>query len=151
VPDEVRQLWQCCQVIKKERTNRTSGHPRGESHDYPFSRVLKCHRCGNPYHGEAVYYKNHAYLRLIHKRRTLGKQCDIMPKERLRKALENLRKQHLWGDISDIDYRRERADLERQIQALTTHTIPVHFVYKSTERPGCYSKRFPSRFCVYRC
>ena len=43
---------------------------------------MKCYRCGNPYHGEAVYYKNHAFLRLIHERRALGKQCDIMPKSR---------------------------------------------------------------------
>ncbi|MFC1994787.1 hypothetical protein ACFLVK_00055 [Chloroflexota bacterium] len=45
--------------------------------------------------------------------------------ERLSKVLENLRKQHLWNDISDVDYRRERSDLERQIKALTPSATPV--------------------------
>ncbi|OGC94402.1 MAG: hypothetical protein A2W25_01850 [candidate division Zixibacteria bacterium RBG_16_53_22] len=174
VPEDVRQLWLRCQVIKKERTNRPTGHPRRESHDYPFSHVLKCHQCGNSYHGEAVYYKDRTKLRLIHERHSQGKQCNTLPKsrsveslnkefgervlayvnldegwktriiaalmsnggisedkadqnqaERFRKVLENLRKQHLWGDISDVDYKRERADLERQIKALTLDTTPV--------------------------
>jgi hypothetical protein len=174
VPDEVKQLWQHCQVIKKARLNRTSGHPRGESHDYPFSKVLKCHRCGNAYHGEAVYYKGKADLRLTHERRAMGKQCEVLPRsrsvasvsrefadrvlayvtldegwkqrmiaaltnnggvteakanqvqaERLHKAIENLRKQHLWGDISDINYERERSELERQLKAVTPDTTPI--------------------------
>ncbi|MFC2021199.1 hypothetical protein ACFLU1_05380 [Chloroflexota bacterium] len=148
--------------------------PRKESHDYPFSHVLKCHQCGNSYHGEAVYYKDRTKLRLIHERHSQGKQCNILPKsrsveslnkefgervlsyikldeewkirimavlmnnggitkdranqnqaERLSKVLENLRKQHLWNDISDVDYRRERVDLERQIKALTPNTTHV--------------------------
>ena len=174
VPDEVKQLWLQCQVIKKERANRPSGRPRRESHDYPFSHVLKCHRCGNSYHGEAVYYKERTKLRSIHERHSQGKQCNILPKsrsveslnkelgervlayvnlgegwktrimavlrtngriiedrtnqnqaERLSKVLENLRKQHLWNDISDVEYRRERADLERQIEVLTPNITTV--------------------------
>jgi site-specific DNA recombinase len=173
VPDEVKQLWLRCQVIKKERTNRPAGRPRRESHDYPFSHVLKCHHCGNSYHGEAVYYKDTTKLRLIHERHSHGKQCNIMPKSRsvdslnrefaervlayvnldkgwktrvmavilnsgvtenkanqdqanrLSKVLENLRKQHLWGDISDADYKCKRDDLERQIKVLTPDTTPV--------------------------
>jgi DNA invertase Pin-like site-specific DNA recombinase len=174
VPDEVRQLWLRCQVIKHERTNRPVGHPRNETHDYPFSHVLKCNQCGNSYHGEAVYYKDHTKLRLIHERHSQGKQCKIMPKsrsveslsqefaervlayvkldegwktrtmavltsdggvthdkanqeqaEKLNKVLENLRKQHLWGDISDVDYRHERGELARQINDLSRDTTPV--------------------------
>jgi DNA invertase Pin-like site-specific DNA recombinase len=174
VPDEVKQLWQRCQIIKRARLNRTAGHPRGESHDYPFSRVLKCHRCGNAYHGEAIYYKGKANLRLTHERRTMGKQCEVLPRsrsveslsqefadrvlayvtldegwkkriiaaltdnggitdskankvqaERLQRAIENLRKQHLWGDISDIDYKRERAEMDRQLKAITPATASI--------------------------
>lgn len=62
--------------------------------------------------------------------------------ERLRKALENLRKQHLWGDISDIDYRRERADLERQIQAITPDTI--HVEIPNLERAAQLLKELPA-------
>ena len=34
--------------------------------------------------------------------------------ERLRRALENLRKQHQWGNISDDEYRRER-EIQREL------------------------------------
>ena len=37
--------------------------------------------------------------------------------ETIKRALENLRKQHLWGDLLDEEYRRERAALERQLRS----------------------------------
>ena len=135
---------------------------------------MKCHQCGNSYHGEAVYYKDRTKLRLIHERHSQGKRCNILPKsrsvaslnqefgkrvlayvnlgegwktrvkavltnnggitedranqnqaERLSKVLENLCKQHLWNDISDVDYRGERADLERQIRAIIPNVTPL--------------------------
>jgi hypothetical protein len=43
---------------------------------------------------------------------------------RLRGALENLRKQHLWGDISDDGYRQERTSLERQLKSVSYACIP---------------------------
>jgi len=46
--------------------------------------------------------------------------------ERLRRALENLRKQHQWGDISDNEYRREREILMRQLKVHTTTVEPTH-------------------------
>ncbi len=83
VPDEVRDLWHRCQEIKGNRANTKVGHPRNESHDYPTSRVMKCHRCGSPYHGEAVYYRGRTILRMTHERRTLvGRQCDVWPRSR---------------------------------------------------------------------
>ncbi|MBI4311717.1 MAG: recombinase family protein [Chloroflexi bacterium] len=45
---------------------------------------------------------------------------------RLESALANLRKQHLWGDISDEDYRRDRDVLERQLKALAPPGAKVH-------------------------
>lgn len=45
---------------------------------------------------------------------------------RLKQALKNLRKQHLWGDISDSDYRRERTALERELKIATPHPTPTH-------------------------
>jgi DNA invertase Pin-like site-specific DNA recombinase len=162
VPAEVRELWTSCQAVKSIRAVTRSGHPRVESHGYPFSRILRCQRCGSPYHGEAVYYRGNTDLRMTHERRTVGKACSIRPRsrsvdsltgefcdrvvsqihledswkpmvmkalldekkttdthdrqDRLARALENLRKQHLWGDISDDVYRRDRVPLERQLQ-----------------------------------
>ena len=46
--------------------------------------------------------------------------------ERLQRALENLRKQHQWGDISDDEYRRERDILIRQLKVHTTAVKPAH-------------------------
>jgi hypothetical protein len=40
--------------------------------------------------------------------------------------LENLRKQHLWGDISDDEYRRDRTALERQLKAISPPPEPVN-------------------------
>jgi DNA invertase Pin-like site-specific DNA recombinase len=172
VPSEVRELWLRCQEVKRERVIQTAGHPRNEKHEYPFSRLLKCQRCGNPYHGEAVYSRNGANLRLIHERRGLGRKCDSRPRSRsveslcqefsdrvlahvhlddgwknmivaamraepelkdlqgqrnrLTRALENLRKQHLWGDISDDEYRQERTALERQLKIVSHDPVPAH-------------------------
>lgn len=36
----------------------------------------------------------------------------------LDKALKNLRKQHLWGDLTDEEYRYEKRELERQVNTL---------------------------------
>jgi len=171
VPGEVEDLWLRCQAIKKNRTNGFAGHPRGEDHTYPFSKVLKCHKCGSAFHGEAGRYKDNCTLRLVHERRTEGRNCNTKPHsrqvdelirefgqrvlayvhldngwqapiiERLRceaevkgdqqreariiKAMENLRKQHLWGDITDEDYRRERAILERDLKIAAPDLRPV--------------------------
>lgn len=171
VPDEVRELWLRCQSTKNGRAITKAGHPRRENNDYPFSRILKCQRCGNPYHGEAVYYRGRTGLRLTHERRALGRKCDTWPRsrsvvslnkefgervlacikldegwkdlivaalrsndevkgiqeqsDRLLKALENLRKQHLWGDISDDDYRGERVSLERQLKVANPDPRPT--------------------------
>ena len=37
---------------------------------------------------------------------------------RMERALTNLRKQHLWGDITDEEYRQEKQELERQLKAV---------------------------------
>ena len=45
---------------------------------------------------------------------------------RIEKAIENLRKQHKWGDIEDEQYRRERQKLERQIKSLLHTDLPIN-------------------------
>ena len=44
--------------------------------------------------------------------------------QRLRQALDNLRKQHIWGDIADEEYRQDRAALERQLKLLERPAQP---------------------------
>jgi len=47
--------------------------------------------------------------------------------ERMRRALENLRKQYQWGDISDDEYRREQGSIMRQLKVHTSTTVmPTH-------------------------
>ena len=41
---------------------------------------------------------------------------DNGQQDRLERALDNLRKQHKWGDLSDLEYRRERDLLMRQLK-----------------------------------
>ena len=61
--------------------------------------------------------------------RALRQEKDAPPcdqeQARLERALTNLRKQHLWGDISDEEYRQEKQELERQRNRLTPLSVTV--------------------------
>lgn len=172
VPAEVKELWLKCQDVKRERARMAAGHPRAPARSYPFSRILACHRCGSPYHGEAVRKRGRMVLRLFHVRQGEGRACGVSPAsqtvralthqfgdrvlpylrpgedwrpritaalargrtsaldggkvQRLKQALENLRKQHLWGHLPDEDYLRERLTLERELKALEGPSQVVH-------------------------
>ena len=45
-----------------------------------------------------------------------AKEQDHGHKGRLPRAIENLRRQHLWGNLSDDDCRRERESLKGQMK-----------------------------------
>ena len=62
--------------------------------------------------------------------------------ERLRRALENLRKQHQWGDISDDEYRREREIIMRQLKVHTTTVKPTHL--PNLERAANFLEDLPA-------
>lgn len=87
VPQEVKELWRKCQEAKVRRRNTASGHPRGQARHFPFSRVLTCQRCGNPYYGEAVRNGEKEDLRLSHERRGSGRYCNARPRSRSVSAL----------------------------------------------------------------
>ena len=40
-------------------------------------------------------------------------------RDKLHQAIQNLRKQHLWGDISDADYRHDKMMLDRQLKTIS--------------------------------
>ena len=82
VCQEVKDLWLKCQETKAFRRNTTAGHPRGPARHFPFSRVLACHRCGNPYYGEAVRNGDQVDLRLSRERRGSGRYCNPKPRSR---------------------------------------------------------------------
>jgi hypothetical protein len=170
ISPEIRELWLRCQQVKVERQVATRGQPRGNARHFPFSKVLRCQRCHQPYYGETVYQSGNAQLRLSHERQNVGRNCDVRPRSqsvadlsrqfqdrvlpylvlpdtwesiilaavqgeneskvetndipRIQRALENLRKQHLWGDLSDNDYRKERLALERQMKIISPPTQP---------------------------
>ena len=44
--------------------------------------------------------------------------ADLTKRRRLERALESLRKQHTWGDLSDDDYRAERLAIESDLARL---------------------------------
>jgi len=49
---------------------------------------------------------------------------DVNQQKRLTGALENLRKQHQWGDLSDEKYQREREILQRQLKVVAEPARP---------------------------
>ena len=49
---------------------------------------------------------------------------DQGQQNRLARAIENLRKQHLWGDLSDDEYRRDREVLDRQLKVIVRPSQP---------------------------
>jgi len=49
---------------------------------------------------------------------------DVTQQKRLTGALENLRKQHQWGDLSDERYQREREILQRQLKLVEVPSRP---------------------------
>ncbi|MBM2825438.1 MAG: Recombinase protein [Dehalococcoidales bacterium] len=51
---------------------------------------------------------------------------DHQEQAKLERALTNLRKQHLWGDISDDDYKQEKQELERHFRAIAPATTPIY-------------------------
>jgi DNA invertase Pin-like site-specific DNA recombinase len=57
------------------------------------------------------------------RRRLRAPTLGLVDKERTRlhQRIENLRKQHGWGDISDATYRSERASAESQLAELSDH------------------------------
>jgi site-specific DNA recombinase len=171
VSQEVRELWLKCQPIKERRLMFTRGQPRGPARHFPFSKVLKCQRCHQPYYGETICRSGKTSFRLTHERHNAGRDCNTWPRSqslealsdqfqervlsymelpdtwksmildatreddsyqvdtkeipRIQQALENLRKQHLWGDLTDKEYRQERVALERQ-KKLVEPPPPVH-------------------------
>ena len=52
--EEVKAAWLRCQDVKAGRRMVSAGHPRAPARHFPFSRVLFCESCGNPYYGETV-------------------------------------------------------------------------------------------------
>ena len=90
----------------------------------------------------------HLHLDESWKRRVLAALQEEGPKPAdqsrdvgLRHAIENLRKQHIWGDIADDDYRRERTALERQIKLFTSSVNPANL--PNLEKAAGYLKDLP--------
>ncbi|MFC1989435.1 recombinase family protein [Chloroflexota bacterium] len=173
IPDGIRRLWRECQNVKNNKLRRRVGRPRAESRSFPFSTVLKCHYCRQPYYGEAVNRGEWIDLRLAHERYTAGRACHIKPRSRsvtavkeefqnrvlpclnlpiswkedivealrgergdnqvdivkrtrIETAINNIRKQHKWGDINDEEYLHEKLDLDRQLKSLNHANIPIN-------------------------
>ena len=62
---------------------------------------------------------------------------------RIDHALANLRKQHLWGDLSDYEYREERRTLERQLRRLARpYRQPIEAV--DLDRAAAFLDDLPS-------
>ena len=67
---------------------------------------------------------------------------NLADDRRLQRALENLRKQHKWGDISDEEYRAERSVLVRQLKLLDDAVKPRQL--PNLERAAEFLQDLPS-------
>ena len=73
VPAEVRELWRRCQVVRRERGRRGRSSPPAREHQiYPFTGVLICDNCGEPYHGITSHSRDRRYPRMAHSWRRCG-------------------------------------------------------------------------------
>jgi DNA invertase Pin-like site-specific DNA recombinase len=82
VPYQVKALWRQCQEVRAHRQRAARPELRRADHCYPFSKILSCHQCGSPYHGEARRESSGEYLVLAHDRRDRSRECGVKPKSR---------------------------------------------------------------------
>jgi hypothetical protein len=66
---------------------------------------------------------------------------DTAKRSRIEKAIENVRKEHQWGDLTDDDYRRERHELEGQLKSIKGTELPVQM--PNLERAAELLKQLP--------
>ena len=118
---EVKDLWLKCQEIRPLRRIAAAGHPRGLARHFPFSRVLHCHCCDNPYYGEAVRKDDHVDLRLCHERRGPGRHCSPKPRSRSVPALVDQMGQRVMPHLKLDDSWKTRL-----IAALRTQETQQH-------------------------
>jgi hypothetical protein len=63
---------------------------------------------------------------------TLDKGIEVSSDDearvRIERALKNLRKQHLWEDITDDEYRQEKQELLRQASAIPLPVVPADLI-----------------------
>ncbi len=53
---------------------------------------------------------------------------DDEARAKIQRALKNLRKQHLWEDLDDEEYRQEKQELVRQANAIPLPVIPADLI-----------------------
>ena len=68
VPDEVRNLWDRCRLVRDNRNRPGQPSPQGrEQRIYPLTGVLVCDGCGEPFHGIGSHQrKQRLELRMVH-------------------------------------------------------------------------------------
>ena len=66
------------------------------------------------------------FLNTLNNRREVPSDNDAHI--RIERALKNLRKQHLWGDITDEEYRQEKQELAKQSNSIPLPIIPADLI-----------------------
>ena len=166
VPDRVKELWQRCQQVRRQKAIPGNPSPSTRNHRvYPLTGVLVCDQCDRPFHGVSTVSKPRSYPRMFHSLRRChmrplsvsapsveaefvkrvlscirlddgwsgailqvlaneGAQPDnALQRKRIERALANLKKQHLWGAVTDEAFKAEYLALSRQLRALEPNAI----------------------------
>ena len=120
--ESVRKADQATLRLSHERRG-----PERDCHSRPRSQSVTAlvHQMGDrvmPYLKLDTTWKTRVTTAL---KRQAPQTQDQSQQKRLIGALENLRKQHLWGDLSDERYKLERRSLERQLKLVAIPTQPT--------------------------
>lgn len=90
VPEEVRDLWLKCQIVRQQQTREKTGRPRHPNRAYPFTRVAVCEACGLPYGGQPVLQKSGNVVRRLYHKRPF---CELNP--------HSVRVEHLMSQFQE--------------------------------------------------
>ena len=70
------------------------------------------------------------------------KAVDDIQKKRMEQALERTRQLYKWGDLTDVEYRKERAELEKQLKLL--NPVPQTYNLPNLDRAAQLLNDMPS-------
>ena len=97
MPEEIKELWEQCQDIRRDKTAPgRSSPPSRQQRIYPLSGVLTCDGCGMPFHGIGLNQNGSVSLRMA----LSWHRCDIRPQSVSHPHVEQEFSQRVLGCIT---------------------------------------------------
>ena len=139
------------QSVQKLQKRKFNNEVSRSSHEYPFSTIVRCGQCGNPYHGKNVEGKNNGKVYKFY--RCYGKMhkhmCtqsdiselnlekllfkDVLPKLTMKTKEENFNNVNNTKKNSDKD--KSRKNIEREIAKSEPRKKNWHYAFGDGKLP----------------